>query len=67
MRYGLRQFGGIGIQRKDLPQYRAGGCRTFGGKKYKERRRHRRVRGRGKAAPVRKTINLICNPLSWFM
>ena len=51
MRYGLRQFCGIGIQRKYLPQYLAGGCRTCGGKYKKKRRsrgRGRRVRGRGK-------------------
>ena len=50
MRYGLRQFGGIGIQRKYLPQYLAGGCRTCGGKYKKKRcsrRRSRRIRGRG--------------------
>ena len=50
MRYGLRQFGGIGIQRKYLPRYLAGGCRTCGGKYKKKRRscgRSRRIRGRG--------------------
>ena len=49
MIYGLRQFGGIGIQRKNLPRYLAGGCRTCGGK-YKKKRRSRRgprIRGRG--------------------
>ena len=69
MRYGLRQFGGIGIQRKYLPQYLAGGCRTCGGKYKKKRRsRGRRViRGRGtKGSFIRAGFRLMKNPFDWF-
>ena len=67
MRYGLRQFGGIGIQRKYLPQYLAGGCRTCGGKYKKKRRSRRRVRGRGtKGSLIRTGFRLMKNPFNWF-
>ena len=69
MRYGLRQFGGIGIQRKYLPQYLAGGCRTCGGKYKKTRRSRRRVRGRGKknlkSWVIKRGFNLFRNPFDW--
>ena len=69
MRYGLRQFGGIGIQRKYLPQYLAGGCRTCGGKYKKKRRsrgRGRRVRGGWKKKTwVSRGLRLFKNPFDW--
>ena len=68
MRYGLRQFGGIGIQRKYLPQYLAGGCRTCGGKYKKKRRnyrRGRRIRGRGKNPWISRGFRLMNNPFDW--
>ena len=59
MRYGLRQFGGIGLQRKDLPLYLAGGCRSCGGKKRRSRYRRRRVRGRGKTEFIQELFNYL--------
>ena len=67
MRYGLRQFGGIGIQRKYLPQYLAGGCKTCGGKLYKKKRRsRRRIRGRGpkKLSLANKALLFMTSPFS---